>query len=161
MIVTIEAFGEAQVSRELLGLSIRGDDPTPVFAAVRERFFQLEEKQFDSQGAEGAAGTWAPLAPSTVASKAAAGMDPRILHATLTLRDSLTKESSEYARYERMGNAYYHELFIGSAVPYGVYHQSTQPRHKLPRRPPVSIPEPEKVEWLKMIQRFIVTGEVE
>lgn len=160
MHITITPFGETEMSREILGFAVRAEDPTPVFSAIHQSFLDFETKQFDSQGQAGGQ-PWAPLKDSTVAAKAAAGLDPRILHATLRLRDSLTSASSSDHIYQRQGNAYYHRLIMGSDVDYGKYHQSRSPRPSgLPRRPPVSLPEDVKREWVKMLQRWIVYGDV-
>lgn len=154
MRIEIQAFGETELSREILTLGRRAEDPLPALNAVHEHFLKLEEEQFDTEGAAGADGSWAPLAPSTVARKAAAGLDPRILHATLELRKSLSESSDGNHVYRPTPDG----AFMGSAVPYGVFHQSREPRHRLPRRPPVSLSEEDKVEWIKIVQRWLVSG---
>src|SRR3990167_8479826 len=50
-------------------------------------------------------------------------------------------------------------LEIGTNVPYAIYHQSTGKRRKLPRRPPVDIPETVmgiKGEWIELFSKRIV-----
>jgi phage gpG-like protein len=125
----------------------------PAFNEVHERFLKLEKRQFDTQGA--ATGErWAPLAPSTRAYKAAHGLDPRILHATLRLRRSLTQSGDSDHVYHVSPD----EALMASSVPYGMYHQSRAARTRLPRRPPVVIPDRDKQDWMKVLQRHIVGG---
>jgi phage gpG-like protein len=49
-------------------------------------------------------------------------------------------------------------LVWGSRVPYGVYHQSSAPRTKIPYRPPVKLNERRKREIAKAMQRALVEG---
>jgi hypothetical protein len=44
----------------------------------------------------------------------------------------------------------------GSRVPYGVFHQSTAPRTKIPYRPPVRLQERQKREITKALQRAMM-----
>jgi hypothetical protein len=155
MHITITAFGETELSRELLSLATRAESPIPALDAIHERFLRLEGEQFASSGAY-TGSRWAPLAQATVTRKAEQGLDPNILVATGALRSSLTDGSDEHHVYQP--SAVGAEMY--STVPYGIYHQSRAPRKHLPRRPPVVLPEGEKVEWLKILQRWIVTGEV-
>src|SRR5205807_5567870 len=83
---------------------------------------------------QGGSDRWAPLAASTVAYKARHGLDPRILHATLRLRKSLTTFDGEDHIFEITED----EMMVGSRTPYGIFHQSRRPRTRLPRRPPVN-----------------------
>lgn len=151
MELRIEVFGEQQASRELLRFSQRVDDMSPAFEAVADEFLRLEHAQFATEGGY-ASGGWRPLAPSTVARKARLRLDPRILHATLRLRRSLTERGPDHVR--RIGPS---ELFVGSRVPYGVYHQHGT--HRMPRRRPVEFTERDKANMVRVIQRFIVHGE--
>lgn len=156
MIITIDGFGEDQMSREILRVSDRAEDPRPVLENIRDDFYDYERILFNTQGASGGA-AWKPLAPSTVKFKRKHNLDPRILHATLTLRNSLTSNTSPGATstVNRSG------MFVGSQVPYGVYHQSSRlPRNFLPRRPPVMLTEDVKKGWIKKLQRWLITGEM-
>ncbi|HEU5046065.1 MAG TPA: hypothetical protein VFT75_18240 [Nocardioidaceae bacterium] len=155
MRVVIEAFGEREMSREILRITDRAIDPTPVFGVIYADFLRYEAALFDTEGAL-ADKPWAPLKPATVAYKQRKGLDPRILHATLTLRDSLTDPNSEDAKLEITPDS----VFMGSDVPYGVYHQSRGPRKHLPRRPPVMLTSEVRVDWIKKLQRWLVRGEL-
>lgn len=154
MRLVLEAFGEQQFARELLRFSERADDMRPVFRVLADDFNKMEDQQFSTQGGFGSGG-WRPLRPATIAAKSARGLDTRILHATLTLRKSLTQKSGQgvVRRFSR------DEMFVGSSVEYGVHHQWGAPRANLPRRRPVEFPERNRNDWVKRLQRFLVTGE--
>jgi phage gpG-like protein len=149
--ITIEAFGETELSRELLRFTQRADDMRPAFAEVRERFLKLETEQFDSGGRY--SGGWAPLKDGYAQAKLRAGLDPNILVATGRLKKSLTDKGTDSV-YETTRDS----ALFGSNVPYGVFHQSRQPRRFLPRRAPVAIPEREKIEWIKVLQHYLIRG---
>jgi len=153
--VEVKAFGDRQMSREILRISDRARDPLPLFESIHEDFLEYEKKLFDSEGASG--GTpWAPLKASTVAAKAAAGLDPRILHATLTLRDSLTEKNAPDSVFQTTMD----EALMASSVEYGIYHQSNKPRTRLPRRPPVMLSPEVKAEWIKKVQVWLIMGDL-
>lgn len=154
MRISIEAFGETELSRELLRFVDRVDDMKPAFDAIHKRFIALEVEQFQTEGSAGPSGAWAPLSQGTIDAKVRAGLPANILQATGRLRDSLTKIDGADAVFRQDKDS----AFFGSTVPYGVFHQSRQPRHVLPRRPPVDIPEISKKEWLKVLQGYIVKG---
>jgi phage gpG-like protein len=154
--ISIDSFGESQLSREILRVSEHAENMVPAFNAVRDLFYKLEKEQFESGGKYSPGGAWAPLAQGTIDAKVRAGLPPDILVATGRLKASLTTSGDADAKYETTADS----MTIGSNVPYGMFHQSTQPRTRLPRRPPVSIPEQNKKEWLKVLQRYLITGEV-
>lgn len=151
MRLEIETFGEKQFSRELLRFDERGRDMRPAFEKIADDFLDVEEHQFSTEG--GYSGGWAGLAPSTVAYKARHNLDPRILHATLRLRRSLTEASGPDVIRDIRAD----EMTVGSKVGYGAFHQSGT--YSMPRRRPVDLPDRTKDSWVKILQRFLVEGE--
>lgn len=149
MRITLEAFGEVQFSRELLRLSAAGKDMRPAFDNIHEMFIRAEKMQFATQGGSGSGG-WAPLAPSTKAYKKQAKLDPRILHATLRLRDSLTQSSHPDHVYRASAD----EMFVGSKVEYGIHHQFGTSR--MPRRRPVEFTENFRSNIVKALQSHLM-----
>lgn len=87
LIIRFEETGGAAVEHDLLNFERRLEEPRAALLAVAELMRLAMAARFDDQ-------PWEPLAESTVAAKSAAGLDPRILHATLALRDSLTKPAA-------------------------------------------------------------------
>jgi phage gpG-like protein len=152
--IELSAFGDDVFSRELLRFSDRAEDMRPAFALIHNSFLGVERRQFSTEGTAYSGG-WAPLAESTRHYKERHGLDPRILHATLALRDSLTSPNNAGHIYQVTRDS----MFVGSSVPYGVFHQSRAPRTRLPRRPPVQLSEDVKKRWVKIIQSYLVRGE--
>ena len=149
--LTIEAFGEVELSRQLLRFKTVAEDMRPAFNDIHNDFLAVEKAQFEGQGI-GPSGKWAPLADSTKAAKERAGLDPRILISTEALFKSLTDPSDE-------NHVYFHTsdtMVIRSLVDYGKYHQSRQPRTRLPRRPPIDLKESTKRRWVKYIQGWLI-----
>jgi phage gpG-like protein len=153
MLIEFEVFGEKQVSRELLRFSQRAIDAAPAFELIADDMRDINEAQFESEGARGSGG-WAPLAASTVAYKAMEGLDPRILHATLALRNSLTQKDDSNAQWliDPLG------IFFRSDVEYGAFHQSGT--SKMPQRRPVEFTEVDRQHFVTQLQRYIVHGEL-
>lgn len=152
MHIRLEVSGDVQVARDLLRFGDRGADLSPAYRVIGDDFLQLEERQFASEGSY-ASGGWAPLAQSTLTRKARLGLDMRILHATLRLRDSLTRQGAA----DSIRRITSDEVVLGTSVPYASFHQTGGER--LPRRRPVELREADRRRWVKVIQRFLVTGQ--
>jgi phage gpG-like protein len=154
LVAEIEVFGVPIVRRRMLRLADRVSDASSAWEAVIRILSNATERNFASRGAYGGS-VWRELKPATRARKARLGLDPRILRATGRLYDSLVLETHA----EHINEVGPHEMRWGSTVPYGVYHQSTAPRTKIPYRPPVKLPEQDKRAIVREIQRSIVGGE--
>lgn len=152
MRLDLETFGEKQFSREILRVGANAGDMRPAFDQVHDLVLEVEEKQFTSQGGAYSGG-WKPLAPSTKKYKAARNLDPRILHATLRLRKSLTNKT----HVDHVFRSSADEMFVGSRVPYGPYHQHGNPPH-LPRRRPFQFDNGVRESIVKILQRHLVEG---
>lgn len=156
MRITIESFGTTEFSRELLRVAERSDNMRPAFEALADDFYAVEREQFDSEGARGGQ-RWPPLSPRYAARKRVLFGPKPILEASGRLRRSLTSKGTPGNVHKVTAD----EIVIGSRVDYGKYHQSTAPRSQLRRRPPVVLTEADKVRWVKKLQRYLMTGEVE
>lgn len=152
MRLEIDVFGDTQLARELLRFGDRATDMSPAFEEIADNFLLNEERQFSTQGSY-ASGRWAPLAPSTVTGKAKAGLDPRTLHATRTLRNSLSRQGAPGNVREIKSD----EMFVGTSVEYARYHQMGT-KH-MPRRRPVELTVNRRRMWMKILQRFLVEGD--
>lgn len=152
MRLVIQAYGEQALSRKLERFSERALDASPAFARIAILFWQSERVQFDTGGAF--SGGWAPLADSTVAGKARRFEDPRVLIATYSLAASLTSAVAPGSVYSVTP----YELFVGSDIFYGAFHQ--RGTVKMPMRKPVELPEVEKRDMVKVLQAWIVRGEL-
>lgn len=156
MRVTIEALGETIVDRDLLRVGDRTVNAAPAFALVADMFRNVTKMQFQKQGGHGYHGKWQPLADSTVARKAAAGLRPEILRATDALMNSLTQPGAEGA-IEILRDDFLH---YGSELFYGKIHQMGSRDGRVPRRRIVDLTDTAKRNTAKIIQTFIMTGEL-
>ena len=112
----LDFFGEDLLASDIGGIGERADDLRPAFRRVIKQLHSAATKQFDSEGAY-ASGGWAPLAKSTKRRKAALDLDPRILHATGRMRDSLLgKNADKIQRVNRKSMVY------GTYTRYAIYH---------------------------------------
>jgi phage gpG-like protein len=146
--VSFEIFGDKQVERELLRIA-KAPDMRRIAPRLREYLVSAERSQFDSEGRTGSGG-WAPLKPKTVASKAARGLDPRILRATERLRKSLTNRTSADQAFEYDSDS----MFFGTRVPYAGFHQTGTRR--MPARKPVELSERNRRKVVKVVQAVIM-----
>lgn len=150
MRLTIDTLGEEIVARDLIRMGDRATDVSDVMGGeVTDLLRGSMTRQFDSQGQYGSGG-WPALASSTVAAKQAAGLDPRILHATRRLRDSLT----EGGHGDQVVVARRDGLDFGTSVEYAGYHQHGQ---GVPQRRPVQLPEADRREVVRILQRALVS----
>lgn len=121
MRIDLDLDGDEALAHDLRGLAGRADDARPALRRFVDLVAEVEADLFTAQGG----GAWDPLDPDTVARKAAAGLDPRILHETGRLRDSLTGGAERAVRITD------DEVEVATTVPYARYHRR--------RRPPVVI----------------------
>lgn len=146
-----EFFGEVQVNRTLERVALAAEDARPAWEAIANRFVAVERRHFRAEGGDkGSTGKWAPLSPRYAAWKARHYPGKPILERSGELLRSLTVRplDVEVILPDRM--------VIGSAVAHGRYHQAGGPN--LPRRRPVDLPDAERREWVKVLQRFLITG---
>lgn len=138
---TIE--GETQLSRKLLGMQNNIKDFRQPFNDSAKLLRNLFSKEvFSTEG--GVIGEkWARLSPYTVAQKARLGYPPDILVRTGEMKRSFqTIVSSDQA-------------VIYNTSPYFKYHQSNQPRAKIPRRVMMKLGSTQKEQVVKIFQAFI------
>lgn len=142
-------WGDVQVDRTLARFEHAPEDLRPVWRVLRERFLVAERRQFATQGAYGSGG-WTPLSPVYAAWKARHFPGKTILRRTDELFLSLTQGPQISIMEPR-------QAIFGSSVDHGGYHQAGGP--SLPQRRPVELPESERRAWVKVMQRFLATGE--
>lgn len=145
--ITFSFYGDTQVDRTLAGLELGAADARPAWDEIADDFLASERRQFSTQGGY-ASGGWPPLSPRYAEWKARHYPGKTILRRTDELYNSLTVGPAI-----RITEPSY--LIIGSDVDYGRYHQAGD---GLPRRRPVELTENRRREWVRILQRFIVTG---
>lgn len=135
--------GLEEIVERIGGLKARAADPAPALEIIANLLEAHVAKTFATEGGH-SGHPWQPLAESTARARAhrwghyrqapASGAGPR--HPILVwrgyLRGSFQRGHPEHVRaVSRSG------LTWGSSVDYGIYHQSTRPRTRLPRRAPI------------------------
>lgn len=111
-------------------------DLRPAFLAITSDWYKDNAQIFKFQTTMG----YPPLKPKTIASKVRRALKLGIpmssnglpmLKFTGALMRSITIPNEDYAVYEITKT----NLTLGSAIPYGIYHQSAAARSKIPYRP--------------------------
>jgi phage gpG-like protein len=145
----LDIYGDEQISRELLRFSAYAGNAQPALEVIAGDMAEQIEEQFSSEGDRGSGG-WAPLADTTIAAKAAAGLDPHILQATRGLMESLTGGANHIREISD------DSLVFGSSDPKGKFHQKGTSR--MPARKPVDFTELDRRGFVRTLQRYIVEG---
>lgn len=127
-------------------------DPRPIYRFMVQTFYEWEKELFKTEGDSGGR-RWDPLAASTLRDKAKHGKPLNILEETGDLERSLTKPTAKgsFMRVSRLG------LEVGSSLKYAGIHYHGSPKTNLPRRRPVQLTQPQRQEWVKMMQKWIMT----
>ena len=146
--VTVEVFGAPVIRRRLLRAGAAATDASAAFRRIAGLLDHAAEQQFATSGAYGGA-AWAPLAPSPLAAKARAGLDPRILRATHELMNSLV-DRGDSQHIEEIGPRH---LRWGSKVQHGIYHQPDRQGRVVFR-----LPEQDRRSAVREIQRSLFGG---
>lgn len=149
-LLSFQFYGEAQLERTLERFEAAAD-MRPAWEAIADDFARLERQQFASQGAS-ASGGWSPLSPVYARWKANRFPGKTILRRTDALYDSLTVRPFGVEVITPS------DMWVGSDVAYGRYHQQGTPR--MPRRRPIELTEADRRRWVAIVQRFLVTGHV-
>lgn len=121
-----------------------------IWPEVAAEFYAIEAEQFESQGAAGASGKWAPLSPAYKRWKEIHFPGQPILRLENPLFESLTDPDALDAIYRPERD----QLTIGTKVPYARAHQRGAGR--MPARPPISLSENSKRRLQKAIQKGLV-----
>lgn len=143
-----EFFGDEQVNRTILRTIDAAEDARPAWEVLAGSFQTAQRRQFRSEGTYGSGG-WAPLSPRYAAWKARNYPGAPILVRTGDLRASLTERPFGVEVIEPRF------AIFGSDVRYGLFHQQGD---GVPRRRPVELPESLRRRWVKVLQRWLVTG---
>lgn len=147
----ISVQGAGRIREDLIRFGERSATMRPVLERLAMLIYEEQEDLYASAGA--AVGGWAPLKEATIAAKLKAGLDPRILHATLSLRNAITGLDDE--SLIRVTDS---ELRIGTSIPYFRYHATGSKDGTLPKREPAIFDAVMKRNVTKSIQRWIMDG---
>lgn len=143
----MEVSGIAQVDRKLSRLSVQMTKLDPAFRDIRAAFKRYQVKEFASQGAHGGL-AWAQLSEKYRRWKARHYPGRKILALTGALRESMTSElesallPTKLVMWSYEETAKWHDEGAGN----------------LPVRKIVAIPESEKRDFTRILQRRIMAG---
>jgi phage virion morphogenesis protein len=140
---------DAELQAALSEFIAQAENLTPALNDLGEYLLRKTRQRFDTSTAPD--GTkWAPLAARTIKAKQRRAItgkpyrtkaDPSaILKDTFTLRDSIT--------YQVSSNA----LYVGTNIEYGIYHQSEEPRTRLPRRAFLGLDDEDRAEAVEIFR---------
>lgn len=147
--ISFSIFGEQLLDRTLARFEGAPEDMRPVWDELQKSFEKNERKLFATEGASGGA-AWAPLSPKYAAWKMQHYPGKPILEREGDLKESLTNlNSSGSILVKEMNYA-----IFGTAVDYARFHAQGV---GVPQRPPVQMTEAQRRNWLKIIQRHIVS----
>lgn len=152
MLVQFDVYGDHQINRRLLRFSDRVMDARPAWNAILDHIMAENELHFETEGRS--VTPWPPLAASTLDFKRRANYDLRILHRTLDLRRSWTERG-----FKNYIVLLPHSMTFDSDVGYGIHHQFGAKRANLPMRKPVEFSNTTRTNIMKILQRYIMTGE--
>lgn len=156
VVVDFEVYGHKQISRELARISEFSGDAAPAWEKIVSMMKDDIQEQFDTEG-RSMSGGWEPLKPVTIENKARQGLRPEIMRATDRLMESLTDErgSDQTLVIERFG------FEFKSLVDYGAYHMGPSKDGTRPARPPVDFTEAQRRKYVKVLQAYLMGGEIE
>lgn len=148
--IRITADGQDEFNRTFTRLDASFDDLTPIWPDVRDKFWEIEKRHFDSEGSAGKSGKWEKLSPSYNAQKIARyGPGLKILEATGDMMRSLTSDTADtYYRTTKK------DIAIGTTLDRAVYHHRGAGR--LPKREVISFGDQQQREMMKVIQVSLV-----
>jgi len=148
----MDIAGEVQLDRGIARFADGVTDYRPIWGVIEDDFYAEEKEQFRTEG-EAGGGRWQPLSEACAGWKAVHYPNTRILERTGALEQSLTRASDSNAvKIERRK-----ELILGTSVPYAIYHQSIEPRTRLPRRPVIQVTESFKRGVMRHIHTYLVS----
>jgi phage gpG-like protein len=147
----LDIAGEVQMDRGIARFADGVSDYRPIWGVIESDFYALEQRQFATAGAAGGA-SWPALSPEYSAWKEMRFPGKPILERTGDLMSSLTDPNHpQTVRIEERKT-----LTLGTRVPYAIYHQSTAPRTRLPRRPEIMLTEEFKRTVMHHVQQYLV-----
>ena len=110
----------------------RGRSFREITPQVAEILVTAVDDEFDTEGQS--SGGWAPLAPSTVAGRRKGGLGAKILQDSSNLVGNIRPDyGSDYGE-------------AATDVPYAIFHVSSAPRKKLPKRDFLAVDRPDVLE---------------
>lgn len=153
MRLTAEISGDQQINHELLAITDRALNATPVWEAIMIDLEHVERGQFDSEGGD-ASGGWQQLSDSWLAYKTRNGYDTRILRMTGALFDSLTSGTADYAVREITPLGF----TFGTTRPHAGVHQRGSRDGRVPQRKFLELTQERREAYVRSLLGWVRTG---
>jgi|GEM_PF-730631 len=147
----MDIAGEVQLDRGIARFAEGVGDYRPIWPVIADDFYAEEKEQFASEGSAGGE-AWTPLSPAYAGWKEVHFPGMPIMQRTGDLERSLTSAGDPNSVRVETRKA----LTLGTRVPYAIYHQSLDPRTKLPRRPIIMLTNAFKAATMRNIQAYLV-----
>lgn len=148
-----EVSGEKQFDRIFQRFDEDLRDITPIADEIRDAFWDIETEQFQSGGAKGASGKWAPLSPGYEAQKIARygtfAVIAGVLRATDAMYQSMTGQTTDTV-YQKSKD----QIVIGTKLARARYHQDGG--GNLPQRKVIDLSDDQRRDLTKAIQKGLV-----
>jgi phage gpG-like protein len=155
--VGIEADGVEQVSTNLKEFGDRATDAKPAMQKVRSIMEEGIARNFETSGSY-LGEAWAPLAPGTLARKARLGQGSRILVATDAMGEALTggrgRRGSATKTMARAGTNVWYSVFAQAGTK-GAGHGASAPKRRV-----VGLTQRDATKSIRIIEKFVMTGQV-
>ena len=148
----MEIAGEVQMDRGIARFADGVADYRPIWSVIEDDFYAEVKAQFQTEGEEGG-DKWPELSPEYAGWKEIHYPGQPMLQRSGDLYRSLTTSTDPNAVVKEERKT----LTLGSRVPYGIFHQSPDPRgSNLPRRPVIQLTEAFKRTTMHHIQTYLV-----
>lgn len=148
--IQITVDGQDEFNRTFSRLDAQFDDLTNIWPDVRDKFWEIEKEQFNTEGASGRSGRWKSLSKAYAAQKISRyGSGLKILYATGDLMRALTSNTPD--TYYRTTKS---EIAIGTTLARGIYHQ--RGAGNLPKREVISFSQKNQKEMMQTVQKALV-----
>lgn len=152
--LTAKIDGVEQLKIELAKVEQTIEDFSPVWAAVKKKFHEIESDNFQSGNAKGASGRWADLSPAYEEIKVKKYGTFALLAGTLRATDALYKSLSGDTS-DSVFETDKTSMSVGTSLPYAKAHQYGVPSRNLPARPPIDLSGEQKDELSKVMKKEI------
>lgn len=151
MTFTVKVVGLKEAFQMIRGGKLAVSNMKPAMELVADDLLLAIEQNFESQGRRGG-GSWKPDSTEWANRKAAAGLDPRILHATEALRDSMTVRGDP-AMDLHITNK---QIRLDSFLEYAAVQQYGGGRSKLPARPYARFTQHDVDDWAHIVEEYLI-----
>ncbi len=150
-----EVLGEVQANFAILKIVRKVRDLSPVWGDVEDIIIRDIETVFELEGRP----PWPPLSPFTLRQRERLGY-PYPIYPMLVMTGRLKRSLIDKTHPEHISEKRPKFLEFGTRVPYAIYHQSPQPRRRLPRRPFIFIDKKVINSIVQTIRKYLIgTGE--